>query len=289
MRIALTNFTRRAGMVLACATFVFTAGFVFWGGAAAASVGTQKKAAASAPVAAKTAVPVQAKAVAAKPVESVAKSENTGIKVHGHWVINILNSGGKLVSHTEFENTLQASGQIILANVLGQQGILGGWAISFAGTGPCTFLPSNFTNLPGVSTAGGICMLFQNGAEFTVGDTVPTSTDCNTFPGDCVAALPAPTVGPGSILLAGAFVFPPTTPAGSNIAQVETLLALCPTSVPESTCVGGNPDTGVSPIHPAVNVFTSATLTNSASPPVATPIPVAAGQVAQISVTLSFQ
>lgn len=111
MRIALANFTRRAGMVLACAAFVFSSG------AAAASVGTRKKAAASAlgqtkSVAAKPAAQL---AAAKKPVDiaSPAKGMNTGIKVHGHWVIDVKNPDGSLARHVEFENSLlTAIGQV---------------------------------------------------------------------------------------------------------------------------------------------------------------------------------
>lgn len=140
MRSALTNFTRqacrgrRAGMVLACAAFVLTAVFVFSSGAAAA-VSVQKKAAASAAVAAKTAAPVQAKAIAVKPAESAAKGMNTGIKVHGHWTIEVRNPDGKVVSHTEFENSYVTEAGV-LPNVFSRTYTFGEWGIVLGNSSP---------------------------------------------------------------------------------------------------------------------------------------------------------
>lgn len=41
-----------------------------------------------------------------------------GIKVHGHWTIDIKNPDGSLASHHEFENALVQSGQTALSSVL---------------------------------------------------------------------------------------------------------------------------------------------------------------------------
>jgi len=251
MRIALANFTRRAGMLLASAAFVLTAVFVFSSGAAAAvSVRTQqKKAAPSAPVAAKTAVPAQAKTVAAKPAQSAAKGMNTGIKVHGHWVINVLTPGGKLVSHTEFENSLQSGGMSLLARILGQQQVMGQWKISLAGTGPCTSL------YPIVNS--GTCLISQGGANVTF---------CNSL--GCRSGMPGPVASGVTLQLTGALTFP----SGGNVTQVETIAGSCPNGTTTLICIAGSP---------AASVFTS-------SPLPGTGVAVNAQQIVQVQVTFSF-
>jgi len=276
MRIALANFARpacrgrRAGMLLASAALVFTAVFVFSSGAAAAvSVRTQqKKAAAPAAVVAKTAAPVQAKAVAAKPAESAAKGMNTGITVHGHWVINVLTPGGKLVSHTEFENSLQTRGMSILALVLGQQQTMGAWEISLAGAGPCTNLaaPPN----------GGSCIIDQSGTGRAAFDCAGVGSG-----GTCSTNMPTPVVSGGTLQLSGSLTFPTTQ--GGNITSVETVQESCANSFSPSTCLANaspsNSDGG------GIFVFTIATLGTAGEPPV---VPVGPGQIVQVTVTFSF-
>jgi hypothetical protein len=43
-----------------------------------------------------------------------------GIKVHGHWTIEVREPDGRLVSHREFENALLDEGQTLLAGLLGR-------------------------------------------------------------------------------------------------------------------------------------------------------------------------
>ena len=77
--------------------------------------------------------------LAAKPP---AKGQHEGIKVHGHWTIEVRNPDGKLVSHTEFENALvQPSGAKILATLLAGVGVPGGYRVTVGDStgfiGPC--------------------------------------------------------------------------------------------------------------------------------------------------------
>ena len=58
---------------------------------------------------------------------------NVGIKVHGHWAIDVRNADGTPVSHTEFENALtsgQSGGPGILARVLGHQTYVALWQVA---------------------------------------------------------------------------------------------------------------------------------------------------------------
>jgi hypothetical protein len=71
----------------------------------------------------------------------VAAQEREGIKVHGHWTIDIRNPDGTLVSHREFENALViGQGDLQLASVLSRNGQMGTWGVILtnpAGAGPC--------------------------------------------------------------------------------------------------------------------------------------------------------
>jgi len=47
-----------------------------------------------------------------------AGGQQEGIKVHGHWVIEVRNPNGTLASRSEFENALEPQGAFILSNVM---------------------------------------------------------------------------------------------------------------------------------------------------------------------------
>ncbi len=77
--------------------------------------------------------------------QSPASGMNTGIKVHGHWTIDVLNPDGSLVKHVEFENALTLVGAETLPLILGRAATPGAWAIGLGygaagpdtGPGPC--------------------------------------------------------------------------------------------------------------------------------------------------------
>jgi hypothetical protein len=53
-----------------------------------------------------------------------------GIKVHGHWVIDVSNPDGTLASHNEFENGLTYAGKDLFVWLLSRGGSCGGWTIN---------------------------------------------------------------------------------------------------------------------------------------------------------------
>jgi len=57
---------------------------------------------------------------------------NTGIQVHGHWTIDVLDADGTLASHTEFENELDNRGKPLLQSLL--SGISGNVTAQKTGT-----------------------------------------------------------------------------------------------------------------------------------------------------------
>ncbi len=53
-----------------------------------------------------TAAPVQAAPQTSSAEKTEPKGQHEGITVHGHWIIEVKNHDGKVVSHREFENSL---------------------------------------------------------------------------------------------------------------------------------------------------------------------------------------
>ena len=183
---------------------------------------------------------------------SAPKGHHEGINVHGHWVINVLSPNGQLVSHTEFENSLQSSGMSVLALVLGGYDSLGSWQLSFAGTsGPCTVLSA--------TKATGTCIIQPGTSKLTA---------CGDL--GCVSNILQPPNVPhnGTTMeLTGALTFP----SAGNVTQVETVVSYCPNGTSPLTCAASAPNSAV---------FTSANLP--------TAVNVAANQLVQITVTFSF-
>jgi hypothetical protein len=56
---------------------------------------------------------------ATRPAGESKGGQKEGIKVHGHWTIDVHNPDGTLVSHHEIDNSLASAGQAILPRVLG--------------------------------------------------------------------------------------------------------------------------------------------------------------------------
>jgi hypothetical protein len=59
--------------------------------------------------------------------------QKEGIKVHGHWTIEVRNPDGTLAKRQEFENSLISDGAKQLLRVLARQQTVGEWSIIFQG------------------------------------------------------------------------------------------------------------------------------------------------------------
>jgi hypothetical protein len=98
---------------------------------------------------AKATAQTPAKTTAAPGAESKG-GQKEGIKVHGHWTIDVRNPDGTLVTHREFENSIQGSGTRVLAQLLGRNFSVGEWSIVLdhegSSTKPCVFLIGNTFN-----------------------------------------------------------------------------------------------------------------------------------------------
>ncbi len=203
---------------------------------------------------------------------SAPKGQSEGIKIHGHWTIEVRNPDGKLVSHTEFENALNPP-EAILANVLTGRTTAGTWEVGLGTTdstaGPCG---TSGTNL---------CTLAQSGSFLAPVGLANCSTGLGCFANLQVGFAPAALgTTPNVIQLTGSA----TATANSQIGFVETALYTC-----------ANNGVGLSPIDPntcftsgpqfvtASGLFTSAT--NFAG----SPVTVRTNQIISVTVNISFQ
>jgi len=174
-----------------------------------------------------------------------------GIKVHGHWVIEVRNPDGGLVTRREFNNALV--GADALVRVLSRTNSAGRWVISFSGGSSST--PSPCT--------GGTCVITEGTGAVLFSNEVLVGTDLTLVP---------TTAAPANLVLKGSG----TVPASGTIGSVLTWFGLCPNSVaPQSPCQYVGPTGGF--------LFTGAS-----APAKFTAAPVVAGQIVQITVTFTF-
>jgi len=91
-----------------------------------------------------------AKPSAEKQAEAGTKSERfggpqEGIRVHGHWVIEVRNADGTFASRSEFENSLQPGGNVALARVLAGFESVRNWRL-IIGSSTAALCPSHLAN-----------------------------------------------------------------------------------------------------------------------------------------------
>jgi hypothetical protein len=198
-----------------------------------------------------------AAALAAAPVLAQKRSETPkdGIKVHGHWTIDVKKADGTLVSHNEFENALAGTGNTGLGMVLSRTETMGGWGILLDGgvcQGPLTPL----------------CVIQEASAP------QPPNADWDS--NDLIVWVPPLGQANGGLLVLKGTV---KTSLAGQITAVRTRLSTCnpvTDTVSEVNCPAS------ARMVLSTNVFdvTSTGLT--------TPIAVDAGQFVQVTVVLSF-
>jgi hypothetical protein len=173
-----------------------------------------------------------------------------GIVVHGHWAIDVREPDGRLVTHREFENALVSTGGAILEKFLARALTPGAWEIFLEGIPdqPCD---SNFTPVP--------C--------FIVEPTPPNaSSHTNLFVNLTVRSSPLQLSGTATAGRAG------------RIDHVSTLIHNCSRAVAPSACGYGSPS----------DAFTGTALPPDPNVPGQNGVSVAAGQIIQVTVTLTF-
>jgi hypothetical protein len=214
--------------------------------------------------------------------QSESKGQPGDVKIHGHWVIEVKNPDGTLVSHTEFENSLvNSSGYALMAGILSQNLTPGPWFIQIVST-PTAPLCFGSTLIGSTPPPAGVCALLQVGPVQTGFTVCPVPLS----PTNCLAGMPGPNVNlsGNTVLIGGNFTLPtasafPAVGTGVTITQVLTGLGTCPATTTVAACIAPNAT------FSGPSLFTSAT---SATSPAFAPVFVAAGQIAQVSVTFSF-
>ena len=214
---------------------------------------------------------------------SHAGREQEGIKVHGHWTIEVRNPDGSLASHREFENSLvpgQNNGGVLLSMALARQANVGVWEVKLeSSTAPnagsnaliidepnspiagipveCLTLCSNSTNL--TLTGGGFTSNVYSGATFTLAGsgTVPQGF--------------GPAIG---------FV---TT---YNVPCLPGVTPTPPACLAVQQSGGININLSASSLENLFVAFTGATLDGVGNDPAA--VPVSAGQTVAVTVNISF-
>lgn len=185
-------------------------------------------------------------------IAATGKGFGEGINVKGHWKIEVFNADGSRASTTDFENSLDpALGQAHLVKLLTGQSVHGNWGIELdASTGdkPCD---DNATPTS--------CKIGENGGSYPSLTLNSTNLIVDT---DLVTV-------PRAIILTGSV----TAQMSSTIDQVKTTTGYCAgTPITIADCKTAN--------NNIWQTFTSAILQ---SPP-----SVVAGQLIQVTVTISF-
>jgi hypothetical protein len=187
--------------------------------------------------------------------EPAARGKHEGIKVHGHWTIEVHNPDGKLVSHTEFENSLVTAGPMtgsaLLTDLLGGTRTGGGWEINLA-------------------TPNASLRIFQPNS--------PSAEICNYAAcSPNLSVVVGTPQNPGTLTFSGSVVVP-ASQTSITVVQTDTW-ACIPTVLPASCATLSLADVNSG----NANDFT---LTQANLSPAITVTP---GQVVQAAVTISFQ
>jgi len=179
---------------------------------------------------------------------------NEGIKVHGHWTIEIRQASGAIVTRREFENSIAGgSGDKLLAQLLSRQLSQGLWLITLVGSPQVCASPA----------VGVVCWIAEPGLLSTPSqplvpsyefETLKVSLNGNTL----VLSGIATAYQSGAIIQVGT----------NNFPCVPTFSVAAPCTVASNNTLEGEVP------------FTAATLS--------APISVSAGQTISVTVSISF-
>jgi hypothetical protein len=215
-----------------------------------------------------------ASVAAAKPASSQSGSGaiNQGLKMHGHWVIDVKNPDGTLVEHRDFENALEGGGQAFLIGLMSGYLTPGDYMIVMgpqSGNGAClaTFQWCGIVRSLSTYPGQGYCGSYYCG----LGLTVTPNLGSGGF-----------SSGPFSLVLAGSI----TANQTGTIGTVYSLISTCANigfsgTVNPSTVETSSPVSCVSQTSPEpwYGPLSQANIT---------PIAVNSGQIIQVTVTITF-
>ncbi len=190
------------------------------------------------------------------------KGAHEGIKVHGHWTIEVRNPDGTLVTHREFENSLinccASPGALTLATALGRASTVGLWWVL----------------LEQVNSPGGPCLLNNAPGGCVLAESADSIAGSQFFHNLTLGA-PFSSSDPNylKLTLSGTFTVQNT----AQIDRVATRAGACAPTVAPGNCTN-SPSSGYNNL--GVTDFTSTTISPS--------IPVSIGQSVQVTVVFSF-
>ena len=259
--------------------------------------------------------PQAAKAEDEEETAAPSKPGSEGIKVHGHWVLQVKNADGTLGERREFNNSLVASGGMmtgdqLLAALLSGNATAGGLAIAFI-SGPSTNTSLDASSYCDAMSAGapvggqvrvpaGInCYGFYDANSALANCSAIESQLCPGQAGMTAAVSFAPAV---NIVLSGNYTVPASLGALGVVNAVQTYAATCiPSTVTYAgfwRLTGSSVAFGHSSVAPSgcnssplvgqftvANALTSTNITSGGNP---APLAVVTGQVITVTVTLSF-
>jgi hypothetical protein len=187
--------------------------------------------------------------------------QHEGIKVHGHWTIEVRNADGSLATHREFENSLVAGDAGGLPAVLSRQSSVGGWYVALVDhTSPAADLCHGaFSG----NVVGGFCYIGENAPSLGFAD----SSNLTVLASGQTAA----NFGPVILNLSGSV----NVPSAGSIDSVQSRFLFCPATVAPAACL-------TSTNIPSINAiaFTGTSLS--------TPVSVAAGQTVAVTIVITF-
>ena len=199
-------------------------------------------------------------------------STHQGVKVHGHWVIDVKNPDGTLAQHRDFENSLESTAPGFLVGLMSGYLIPGDYMLvigASSGTSACTAtyqfcgIVHNLNTYPAL----GYCSVY-----YCTGSSLNYTYNFGTG-----------FAGPYSMVLSGSI----TANQTGTIGTVFSLLSTCANI---GYAAGTNPS-GIETSSPASCVTqTSPTpwygpLTDAN---LASPVSVTSGQIIQVTVTITF-
>jgi hypothetical protein len=234
----------------------------------------------------------------ATPAKGQPGGTHEGIKVHGHWMIEVRSPDGKLLSHTEFENSFY--GTNLPVQFLNQTFTPGEWGILLGdpSTPPCS---ANFAYPFNINNPGLANQVEYNGPFCVITQLAPPAA---IYPINCGSGASS---GCSSNLQVGSNISPAqgiltlsgkvTSETAGTISVVQTVISTCGPTVGPSACWKETSPDSYSNAD-IVETFTGTPLPSSNTPTTpcggtgqiscAVNVP-AAGDTINVQVTISFQ
>ena len=138
-----------------------------------------------------------------------------GIKVKGHWVIEVRNPDGALVRRQEFDNALQLMGRFTIRELLLRRATAGMWTVTV------------FDGLCPITVGTTVCILTENDANLSLENPALSSNVYRTLTTSSTFA---------DVRLQGTF----TAANTGTVASVATFLGRCQSVQPAATCTAGS-------------------------------------------------